>query len=89
MYRVVKGFTDLQDDHYPYKTGDLFPRKGLNVSSERLAELASNKNKRKEPLIELVEENPIETAMNPPEEPTEPEKTQEKPKKRGRRKNAD
>lgn len=88
MYRVIKGFTDLQDDYYPYKTGDLFPRKGLEVSPERLKELASNNNRRKAPLIELVEENPIATAMNPSEEPVEPV-IEDKPKKRGRKKNAD
>lgn len=56
MYRVIKHFTDLQDNKQPYNPGDEFPRDGLNVNKKRLNELASNKNRRKEPLIELVEE---------------------------------
>ena len=85
MYKVVKSFTDLQDDKYPYAAGDIFPRSGLEVSQERIKELASASNKRKTPLIELVEED----FMNPPETPTAPVKTENRPKKRGRKKNAD
>lgn len=55
MYKVIKFFTDLQDDNFPYEVGDTFPRKGVTVTEERLAELAGSNNKRKEPLIELVE----------------------------------
>jgi hypothetical protein len=54
MYKVIKFFVDLQDNNQPYNVGDTFPRKGLNVSEERLAELASNKNKQGVPLIELI-----------------------------------
>lgn len=54
MYRVIKYFTDLQDNKQPYNPGDEFPRDGLKVSQKRLDELASNKNKRGEPLIEFV-----------------------------------
>lgn len=56
MYKVIKFFTDLQDNRHPYNEGDVFPRKGLEVSEERLAELAGSDNLRKEPLIALVEE---------------------------------
>lgn len=55
MYKVIKFFHDLQDNNYEYKIGDTFPRKGLKVSDERLAELASNANKQGCPLIEKVE----------------------------------
>ena len=41
MYKVVKHFEDLTDNRYPYNEGDTFPRKGLNVSDERIEELAS------------------------------------------------
>lgn len=51
MYKVIKFFTDLQDNNYPYNAGDSFPRAGLEVTEERLAELAGNENKRGEPLI--------------------------------------
>lgn len=53
MYKVIKYFTDLQDNDYPYKEGDIFPRSGVEVSKERLAELSGSNNKRKEPLIKL------------------------------------
>lgn len=56
MYKVIKFFVDLQDNNQPYNVGDTFPRKGLEVSEERLAELASDKNKQGVPLIELIAE---------------------------------
>lgn len=51
MYKVIKFFTDLQDNNYPYNVGDIFPRTGLKVSAERLAELAGSENKHGVPLI--------------------------------------
>ena len=54
MYRVIKAFTDLQDKNHEYNVGDVFPREGLTVSDERIAELASNKNRRGIPLIRAV-----------------------------------
>jgi hypothetical protein len=55
-YKVISFFTDLQDLSYPYKPGDKFPRDGMTVSKERLAELASNSNKQGRPLIQLESE---------------------------------
>lgn len=55
MYKVIKYFMDLQDKNHPYNVGDVFPRKGLEVSAERLAELAGPNNKQGVPLIERVE----------------------------------
>lgn len=60
MYRVIKAFTDLHDGDHPYRAGDPFPRKGVKVSGERLAELSGPSNKQGMPLIELFE--PIEVA---------------------------
>lgn len=56
MYKVIKFFTDLHDNDHPYDVGDTFPRPGIDVSENRLEELASTSNKRKEILIEKVEE---------------------------------
>lgn len=64
MYKVIKKFHDLQDAtktksgmiYHEYNVGDEFPRKGHEVSEERLKELAGNDNKQGVPLIELVEE---------------------------------
>lgn len=60
-YKVIHYFTDLQDFNHPYKVGDIFPRQGMKVSDERLAELSSNKNKQKKPLIKRVSEETVET----------------------------
>lgn len=58
MYKVIKYFTDLHDNDYPYSVGDTFPRKGVSVTDGRLAELAGSNNKQGQPLIALVEEAP-------------------------------
>lgn len=52
MYRCIVRFKDLQDDSYVYNVGDVFPRVGFEVSDDRIAELASDKNRRGIPLIE-------------------------------------
>lgn len=61
VYKVIRFFTDLQDNNNPYNAGDIFPRNGLTVSSERLAELAGSNNKRGVPLIAPVEDAPKKT----------------------------
>ena len=55
MYKALVYFTDLQDNRYAYNAGDVFPRIGLEVSEERLAELSGSNNKRGIPVIEFVE----------------------------------
>lgn len=60
MYKVIKFFTDLQDGNHAYNVGDTFPRKGVAVSEERIARLASTNNARKCVLIEKVEEPKVE-----------------------------
>jgi hypothetical protein len=94
MYKVNTFFTDLQDNRYAYKAGDVFPRNGLEVSDDRLKELSSIHNRRGIPLITLVEEEttePVADFMNPPiedETEEETETVEEKPKKkRGRPRN--
>lgn len=54
MYIVIKGFTDLQDDNHSYDLGRIYPYEKKNVSSERVEELISDKNKLKEPLLKEV-----------------------------------
>lgn len=55
MYKVIKYFTDLQDNNFAYNVGDIFPHDGLVVSEERLKELSGSRNKQGVPLIEEVE----------------------------------
>lgn len=51
MYRVIEYFIDLQDNNHPYNAGDIFPRTGVKVTAERLAELAGSGNLQGKPLI--------------------------------------
>lgn len=84
MYKVIKAFFDLQDKNHYYNVGDEYPRSGLEVSAERIAELSGPDNKQGVPLIEKVEEAaPVETADEAPVEETVVE---EAPKKKGGKK---
>lgn len=56
MYKVIVYFEDLQDKNYPYNKGDMYPRKGLKPSAERIEELATAKNLRGIPLIKAEAE---------------------------------
>lgn len=70
MYRVIKAFTDMQDNNYAYDPKDpsrnTYPRKGLNVLQSRINELASNKNRQGVPLIEEIPEKVEETKKKKP-----------------------
>lgn len=65
-YEVIKYFTDIKDGRHPYNVGDAFPRKGVNVSEERIRELASSDNKRGIPLIKEVKVAPVQQAAEEP-----------------------
>ena len=56
MYRVVHKFYDLKDNNHAYSVGDTFSHNGIEVDAERIAELASDKNRLGVPLIEEVVE---------------------------------
>ena len=60
MYRVIEYFEDLQDNRQPYNVGDVFPKGDKKVTEERLNELATDKNRRRIPLIKKVEEPKVE-----------------------------
>ena len=64
MYRVIEYFEDLQDDGRSYNVGDVFPYGNKTVTDERLAELSSNKNRRRIPLIKKVDEPKVEKPKN-------------------------
>ena len=68
MYKVIKYFTDLQDNNYAYYVGDTFPRNGVEAGAERIAELSSDKNLQGVPLIEEVVEKPNRTRKKKDEE---------------------
>ena len=56
MYKVIKHFTDLQDNNFAYNVGDEYPRKGMSVLPSRIRELASDENRQGCPLIEEIED---------------------------------
>ena len=68
MYRVVHKFYDLKDNNHAYSVGDTFPRNGVEVDAERIAELASDKNRLGIPLIEEIAEKPNRTRKKKDEE---------------------
>ena len=92
MYKVVKLFTDLQDNNYRYEVGDEYPRLGLKPSIARIAELSGSNNKQGRPLIEEIkdlagdeevlkaEEKSAEVDVAPVEEPTQVSKKVKKRK---------
>ena len=61
MYKVIKYFTDLQDNNYAYYVGDTFPHNGVEVGAGRIAELSSDKNLQGVPLIEEIADKPKRT----------------------------
>lgn len=63
-YKVIKYFTDLQDDNHEYNEGDVFPRSGKQVSKERLTELSNTSNRQGKALIERVDEETSYSDMN-------------------------
>ena len=68
MYKVIKSFTDLQDNNYAYSVGDTFPHNGVGAGAERVAELSSDKNLQGVPLIEEIVEKPKRTRKKKDEE---------------------
>jgi hypothetical protein len=58
MYKVLHLFADLTDKNHVYNPGDVYPRKGIDVSDERIAELSGSNNKQGIPLIEKMPETP-------------------------------
>lgn len=100
MYKAISYFKDMKDNMHPYNPGDTFPRDGLKVDAKRLEELSTDKNRRGKPVIELVKEEEAEKKPEVKEEPIEEAVVEEpiveepiveepKPKKRGKKKNAD
>ena len=67
MYKAVRAFRDLQTN-LVYAVGDTFPHNGVEVDAERIAELASDKNRLGVPLIEENAEKPKRTRKKKDEE---------------------
>ena len=68
MYRVIHKFYDLKDNNHAYSVGDTFPHNDVEVEAERIAELASDKNRLGVPLIDEIVEKPNRTRKKKSEE---------------------
>ena len=78
MYVAAVRFADRQDGNRIYEAGEQFPRFGLSVTDERIAELMGSDNRAGYPLIKRIE-TPVKRAENEAKEiPTEKPKTPKK-----------
>lgn len=78
FYRAKCRFVDLQDGKRLYEADEVYPRSGLIVTDERLAELASTNNKAGFPLIYPIyepEDNAKGNTKAKAEKPVKGEKT--------------
>lgn len=73
MYRVIKAFTDMQDNNFAYNVGNEYPRKGMSVLQSRINELASSKNRQGVPLIEEIPDKVEEPKKKKPVEKADKE----------------
>ena len=73
MYKVIKHFTDMQDNNFAYQVGDEYPRKGMSVLQSRIRELATDKNRQGVPLIEEIPEKAEEPKKKKSAEKTDKE----------------
>lgn len=55
-YRVISAFNDRLDSGFLYKVGAVYPRQGIQPTTERILELSTSNNSLGKPLIEKVEE---------------------------------
>ena len=54
MFTVVSSFVDLKDKNHIYRTGDKYPRPGVKIDPDRVAELMGEDNGLKRSLIKEV-----------------------------------
>lgn len=55
-YKVIKLFTDVQDNYKRYQVGDKYPRDGYIPTQERIDELSGYHNRQGLPVIMAEEE---------------------------------
>ena len=79
MYKCISLFTDLTDNNYLYKVGDVYPREGLTPDAARIFELSTDANRRGVALIEEVQ------TKAEPVEPEKAEPVESAPKRRTRK----
>lgn len=77
-YVVLTRFADLRDENHIYEAGDTYPRPGLEVSPDRLAELAGCDNLVGKPLIVDVDAPCDKCAVEAPITPVEASESEPK-----------
>lgn len=82
-YRVIKLFTDLQDNGYKYEVGDRYPHLGYEPDAQRIAELSGSRNKQRTPLIELTPEPDADVSAEETDDTAAED--EDKPKRRRRK----
>ena len=82
QYKVIKFFMDGQDNNRSYIPGNIYPREGLTPSEDRIAELASTKNRLGEILIEPVQSTAQKKEEEKPAEVIEEQAAKPKKKKK-------
>ena len=76
-YRVVRAFSDIQDNYHVYSVGDGFPRAGVVVGEQRINQLATGKNATGKPVIEIVEDSKsVEKSEEQPKRTRKPKKSE-------------
>ena len=86
MYTVLKAFIDAQDDNHVYNVGDIYPRRGLEVTDDRLEELSTKKNSCGVVLISLEASGVASSRAEEVNAGVSPSKTTEAKKKPRKRK---
>jgi hypothetical protein len=69
-YEVIENFFDIEDNKHLYEVGQSYPRKGFEVSEERITVLSSRNNNEKKPFIKLVEDKEAPKDDSPGERET-------------------
>lgn len=82
MFIALCRFADRQDNRHIYEAGEQYPRPGLEVTTERIAQLVSCDNLSGKPLIKAVEA-PEATPKEIPVESTEPPKKARRSRQKG------
>lgn len=76
-YVAIRYFEDMQDDNTAYDVGTIYPRKGVDVSDERIEILSSNRNNLGVPLIVKLKELPAKQEKNDVKENLKDKKEEE------------
>lgn len=84
MYRVIKDFSDREDNRFVYRAGDTYPRLGYTPSDDRIVGLMGTDNGQGVPLIEECVSEAQEDAREAKTDVDPPKKSEAKKRPRKR-----